>query len=234
MDNNKKEQVRKMFDSIAPSYDLLNHLLSFGIDCQWRRRTVSLVAAGHPHDILDVAAGTGDISIAMARRIPGTTITGIDLSEEMLAAGRTKVSHRKLDNRITLLCGDAERMPFADASFDAVTIGFGIRNFSDIKAGLAEAYRVLRSGGKLFILEFSTPHGMVFGPLYRFYFHRILPVIGRLISKDSSAYTYLPNSVDHFPDNLLFLQMLEHAGFSDCKAHRQMRGIAYIYEGEKK
>ena len=218
-ENSKKTRVREMFDSIAPRYDLLNHLLSF--------------AAGTPAAILDVAAGTGDVAVALARRLPAARITGIDLSGEMLAVGRGKVARRGLCDRIELVQGDAEQLPFPDGTFDAVTIGFGIRNFGSIEAGLAEAFRVLRPGGRLCILEFSTPRGRCFGPLYRFYFHRILPLVGRLISKDDSAYTYLPESVDHFPDNLLFLRLMGQAGFAACRSRRQIRGIAYIYEGRK-
>ncbi|HIW98013.1 MAG TPA: bifunctional demethylmenaquinone methyltransferase/2-methoxy-6-polyprenyl-1,4-benzoquinol methylase UbiE [Candidatus Tidjanibacter gallistercoris] len=233
MGETKKAQVRAMFDSIAPKYDLLNHLLSFGVDRLWRRRMVGAVAAAAPEEVLDVAAGTGDVAIAMARRMPRVRITGIDLSGEMLAVGRGKVARLGLDGRIVLKEGDAERLPFPDASFDAVSIGFGIRNFGSIEAGLSEAFRVLRRGGCLYILEFSTPCGRLFGPLYRFYFHRILPRVGRVVSKDRGAYSYLPDSVDHFPDNLLFLRMMGDAGFTGCRDRRQMRGIAYIYEGRK-
>ena len=224
-ENSKKTRVREMFDSIAPRYDLLNHLLSFGVDRLWRRRMVGVVAAGTPAAILDVAAGTGDVAVALARRLPAARITGIDLSGEMLAVGRGKVARRGLCDRIELVQGDAEQLSFPDGTFDAVTIGFGIRNFGSIEAGLAEAFRVLRPGGRLCILEFSTPRGRCFGPLYRFYFHRILPLVGRLISKDES--------VDHFPDNLLFLRLMGQAGFAACRSRRQMRGIAYIYEGRK-
>lgn len=233
MGETKKAQVRAMFDSIAPKYDLLNHLLSFGVDRLWRRRMVGAVVAAAPEKVLDVAAGTGDVAIAMAWRMPRVRITGIDLSGEMLAVGRGKVARLGLDGRIVLKEGDAERLPFPDATFDAVTIGFGIRNFGSIKAGLSEAFRVLRRGGCLYILEFSTPCGRLFGPLYRFYFHRILPRVGRFVSKDRGAYSYLPDSVDHFPDNLLFLRMMGDAGFTGCRDRRQMRGIAYIYEGRK-
>ena len=167
-ENSKKTRVREMFDSIAPRYDLLNHLLSFGVDRLWRRRMVGVVAAGTPAAILDVAAGTGDVAVALARRLPAARITGIDLSGEMLAVGRGKVARRGLCDRIELVQGDAEQLPFPDGTFDAVTIGFGIRNFGSIEAGLAEAFRVLRPGGRLCILEFSTPRGRCFGLLYRF------------------------------------------------------------------
>lgn len=233
MSRPKKEDVRDMFDNIAPTYDRLNHLLSFDIDRLWRRRTVRRAAEKSPERILDLATGTADLAIAMARKMPAARITGVDLSSEMLAIGRAKVHAAGLSERIDLHEGDAEKLPFADSCFDVVTIGFGIRNFSDIGAGLREACRVLRPGGRLIVLEFSTPRGKIFGPVYRFYFHKILPLIGRLVSKDSSAYSYLPDSVDHFPDYLLFLRMMREAGFGTCTPTRLMRGIAYIYEGTK-
>ncbi len=233
MSETKKKMVRDMFDHIAPTYDRLNHLLSFGIDRLWRRKTVRRVASGRPQRILDLATGTGDLAVAMARRMPEASVTGLDLSAEMLAVGRLKVGRKGLTDRIRLIEGDAERLPFASDTFDAVTVAFGIRNFGDMDAGLREAVRVLRSGGHLCILEFSTPEGRLFGPLYRFYFHRILPLIGRLISHDDKAYRYLPDSVDHFPNNLLFLRRMKDAGFSNCRSRRLMRGIAYIYEGVK-
>lgn len=234
MDGNKKMQVRAMFDSIAPRYDLLNHLLSFGIDRLWRKNTVQAVARYSPHRILDLATGTGDLAIAMARKMPEAEITGIDISAGMLAIGREKVEGKGLDKRVTLIEGDAQRLPFAGGEFDAVTAGFGIRNFADPEVGLREAFRVLGRGGRVYILEFSTPAGKVFGPVYRLYFHHILPIAGRIISKDRGAYTYLPRSVDQFPDNLLFLQMMDRCGFAQCASRRFMRGIAYLYEGTKK
>lgn len=233
MSETKKNMVRDMFDHIAPTYDRLNHLLSFGIDRLWRRKTVRRVAAGHPRRILDLATGTGDLAVAMTRRMDDAHVTGLDLSVEMLAYGQQKVERKGLADRIRLIEGDAEHLPFGGDEFDAVTIAFGIRNFGDMDAGLREAVRVLRSGGRICILEFSTPSGRLFGPLYRFYFHRILPRIGRMISHDDAAYRYLPDSVDHFPNNLLFLRRMERAGFTDCRSRRLMRGIAYIYEGVK-
>lgn len=232
-DTDKKSYVRRMFDGIAPTYDTLNHMLSFNFDRRWRKLAVKCAAAGNPSRLLDVATGTGDLAIALARALPGARVDGIDISEGMLAIGRQKVADCGLDGRVSLAAGDAESMPFGDGIFDTVTIGFGIRNFADMAAGLRECLRVLKPGGRAVILEFSTPRGRIFGRLYRFYFHRILPAVGRVVSKNSYAYEYLPDSVDNFPDKLLFLRRMEEAGFARCSARRLMRGIAYIYQGTK-
>lgn len=222
-----------MFDRIAPSYDKLNHLLSIGIDRSWRRRTAKRVSRFSPHDIADIAAGTGDLSIALARRMPQANITGIDLSEEMLAIGREKIARTHLSDRITLTQGDGENLPFADESFDAVTIAFGIRNFADRQAGLREALRVLRKNGHLYILEFSMPQNKLFAPLYKLYFRNAVPAIGKFISKDVNAYDYLPHSVEQFPKKLLFLQKMKDCGFEECRAKNFMFGITILYEGTK-
>ncbi len=232
-DTDKKSYVRRMFDGIAPTYDTLNHMLSFNFDRRWRRLAVKCASDGNPSRLLDVATGTGDLAITLARALPGARVDGIDISEGMLAIGRQKVADIGLDGRVSLSAGDAESMPFGDGVFDAVTIGFGIRNFADMAAGLSECRRVLKPGGWTVILEFSTPRGRIFGRLYRFYFHRILPAVGRMVSKNSYAYEYLPDSVDNFPDKLLFLRRMEEAGFVRCSARRLMRGIAYIYQGTK-
>lgn len=224
-----------MFDSIAPTYDLLNHVLSLGIDRGWRRRVVKMAARfadSRNLRLLDVATGTGDLAIALARRIPQAQIEGVDIAERMMEVGRAKVAREGLADRISLSFGDAERLSFADGSFDAVTVAFGVRNFGDIGAGLGEMRRVLRSGGRCWILEFSEPRGRFFGPLYRLYFHRVLPRLGHLISRDGGAYTYLPRSVDAFPEPKRFEEMVLVAGFSAVRAHRLTMGIAYIYECE--
>ena len=228
-----KSHVGEMFDRIAPTYDRLNHLLSFNIDRIWRKRTIKMTASAQPSLIIDIAAGTADLSIGLAKRIPSAHITGIDLSEGMLEIGRMKVAEHGLTGRIELIHANAQQLPFDNESFDVATIGFGIRNFEDVESGLREMRRVLKKGGEAFILEFSMPQGKIFGQLYRFYFHRILPFFGRMISKDAGAYTYLPDSVDEFPDKLLFLQLMGDAGFAGCTAKRLMRGVAYIYKGVK-
>lgn len=229
-----KSDIKSMFDRIAPSYDRLNHLLSAGIDRRWRRRTAKIVARHTPHDIADIAAGTGDLSIALARRMPAARITGIDLSAEMLARGEEKVRRLHLDERIAFVQGDAENLPLADASVDAVTIAFGIRNFTDRQAGLREARRILRQGGHLYILEFSMPENRLFAPLYKLYFRNAVPAIGKFVSKDANAYDYLPHSVEQFPNKLLFLQKMKDCGFEECRLKNFFFGISVLYHGTKK
>lgn len=232
-DQTKKEEVREMFDNIAPKYDLLNHTLSVNIDRIWRRRVVNEVRRAKPRRILDVATGTGDLAIALARRIRDVQVMGVDLSEAMLAVARRKVEARGLDNRIVLERGDAERLDVADASVDAATVAFGVRNFGDLAAGLRELARTIKPGGKVVILEFSRPRNRVFRALYEFYSYKILPRIGGLVSRDKRAYEYLPASVGEFPAPAVFLEMMEKAGFRNCRARSQSFGIAQIYIGER-
>lgn len=227
----KKEQVHEMFDAIAPRYDLLNHVLSGNIDRLWRRRTVREVRRGGARRILDVATGTGDLAIALARGIEGAQIVGVDLSEGMLEGARRKVASRGLAGRITLEQGDAEHLRQPDAAFDAVTVAFGVRNFGDLEAGLAELARVVRPGGRIVVLEFSRPRNRLFRALYEFYSYKILPRIGGLVSRDRRAYEYLPASVGAFPAPERFLQLLRAAGFDDCRSRSQTFGIAQIYIG---
>ena len=232
-DQTKKEEVREMFDNIAPKYDLLNHTLSVNIDRIWRRRVVNEVRRAKPRRILDVATGTGDLAIALARRIRDVQVRGVDLSEAMLAVARRKVEARGLDNRIVLERGDAEHLDVADASVDAATVAFGVRNFGDLAAGLRELARTIKPGGKVVILEFSRPRNRVFRALYEFYSYKILPRIGGLVSRDKRAYEYLPASVGEFPAPAVFLEMMEKAGFRNCRARSQSFGIAQIYIGER-
>ena len=224
-EQDKKEQVREMFDRIAPAYDRLNHTLSFQIDKLWRRHVVRIVRRMQPRRILDVATGTGDLALAMARRMRGVQVLGVDLSENMLAEARRKATACGLDERVVLSLGDAERLEVADASVDVVTVAFG--------AGLREIARVLKPGGKVVILEFSTPRNPLFRRVYGLYSHRLLPAIGGMISKDRKAYEYLPASVDEFPAPECFMAMMREAGFKDCRARSQSLGIAQIYTGEK-
>lgn len=232
-DQTKKEEVREMFDNIAPKYDLLNHTLSISIDRVWRRRVVGEVRRAKPGRILDVATGTGDLAIAMARRIRDVQVLGVDLSEQMLAVARRKIEARGLDGRIVLDRGDAERLAVADASVDVATVAFGVRNFGDLGAGLRELARTIKPGGKVVILEFSRPRNRVFRALYEFYSYKILPRIGGLVSRDKRAYEYLPASVGEFPAPEEFMAMMARAGFRNCRARSQSFGIAQIYIGER-
>ena len=232
-DQTKKEEVREMFDNIAPKYDLLNHTLSMSIDRVWRRRVVGEVRRAKPGRILDVATGTGHLAIAMARRIRDVQVLGVDLSEQMLAVARRKIEARGLDGRIVLDRGDAERLAVADASVDVATVAFGVRNFGDLGAGLRELARTIKPGGKVVILEFSRPRNRVFRALYEFYSYKILPRIGGLVSRDKRAYEYLPASVGEFPAPEEFMAMMARAGFRNCRARSQSFGIAQIYIGER-
>ena len=225
----KRDRVRLMFDDIAPTYDRLNHVLSFNIDRLWRQRVVRIVRRTGAKRILDMATGTGDLAIAMARRIRGCTVCGADLSPEMLEEARRKIVRRGLDERITLMECDAERIDLQAECVDAATIGFGIRNFEHPERGLSELFRTIKSGGHLVILEFSNPRNRLVGALYRFYSHRLLPIIGGAVSHNRAAYEYLPDSVDKFPAPEEFVRMLEAAGFTDVRRRPQSCGIAQIY-----
>ena len=221
-----------MFDHIASRYDFLNHFLSFGIDKLWRRRAMRLIKPFSPIDILDVATGTGDLAIA-ALKTGAKRITGIDISEEMLAVGRNKLKTLGLDHQIVLKKGDSEQLEFADAAFDAVTVAFGVRNFENLGKGLSEIHRVLKPGGILCVLEFSKPRIFPVKQLYNLYSCYILPFFGKLISKDNSAYRYLPESVEEFPDGKNFIACMSKAGFCGTKEFRQTFGVATIYLGTK-
>jgi len=228
----KKQQVELMFDNIAPKYDFLNHFLSLGIDKLWRRKAIRILSKYESGYILDVATGTGDFAIAALKLNP-RKIIGFDISEQMLNVGRQKVKRLGLKDVIEFKKGDSEAMPFSDKQFDAITVAFGVRNFENLDRGLKEFYRVLKNDGVVIILEFSKPKHFPMKQLYLFYFFGILPLIGRLVSKDSSAYSYLPESVMAFPDDQKFLSVLQNAGFSRTKQRRLSFGIATIYIGQK-
>lgn len=218
-----------MFDSIAPTYDLLNRGTSLGIDTIWRKRMIAELDPQKHQRILDVATGTADVAIQTILRTGAQHVTGVDLSEGMLAYGRKKVSAAGLDGRIVLEQGDSERLPYADASFDAVTVAFGVRNFENLEKGLAEMRRVLRPGGKLVILEFSR---IPYAPVrwgFNLYFGKIMPLIGRLQSKDPRAYAYLFESVQAFPSGKAFLQILDRVGYNNTEWQALTLGIASIY-----
>ncbi len=229
----KKEKVRDMFNGIAGRYDFLNHFLSAGIDKVWRRKLVRMAEESSPEFILDVATGTGDLAIALARIKP-LRITGLDIAVNMLEIAAKKVKNLNLDPIINFVPGDSEQLPFEDNSFDLVTVAFGVRNFEDLDKGLSEMLRVLSPGGKVLILEFSTVTSFPLNYLYKFYSRFVLPILGRLISGHKSAYTYLPESVKAFPWGKSFLEHLGKVGFIKSSQLRLSGGIATIYSGIKK
>jgi demethylmenaquinone methyltransferase/2-methoxy-6-polyprenyl-1,4-benzoquinol methylase len=229
----KKAAVESMFDAIAWRYDFLNHFLSFGIDRIWRKRAIRIISKKNSNPyILDVATGTGDLAIA-AMKLDPKGIKGIDISQKMLGIGRNKIEKLGLSDKIELINGDSEKIPFTDSIFDVAMVAFGVRNFSDPLKGLSEMRRVIRDGGMIMVLEFSKPSGFPFRSVYYFYFRNILPFFGKLFSKDKAAYNYLPESVMKFPDNEEFLTMLGDAGFSDCRQVKLTGGVASIYTGFK-
>ncbi len=230
----KKEQVRQMFDTIAPKYDFLNHFLSAGIDKKWRKKVCEIVNATQPLSILDMASGTGDLALAMSKSEPKPTkIIGIDLSEKMLEVARKKVAAKGLTEVISFQAGDAEAIEEKNDSFDVVTCAFGVRNFENIPQGLSEFHRVLKSQGRLVILELSLPTNPLCRGVYNLYFRHVLPWWGKWFSKDKSAYQYLPESVIKFPKRGDFLAMLENAGFSKADAKPLTFGVATIFIAEK-
>lgn len=229
----KKEQVGKMFDNIAHRYDLLNRVLSGGIDQIWRRRVTNLVKPLNPKRILDMATGTADLAIMMAQKLAPEKVVGLDISNQMLNVGRDKVGKRELSQIVELNWGDAENIDYPDGHFDAITVAFGVRNFQDLDAGISEMARVLRTGGKLVVLEFTRPRLFGFRHLYDFYFKYVLPVIGKWTSKDPKAYQYLYESVQAFPDYERFVQVLEKHGLKSQGMYPQTLGICCIYEAGK-
>lgn len=228
----KKEQVAEMFNNISKKYDFLNHFLSLGIDITWRKKAVKMLAADKPKLILDIATGTGDFAIEALALNPDKII-GVDISEGMLAEGRKKLKKRKLDDRIELQTGDSERLLFEDNKFDAVIVSFGVRNFENLEKGIRDMYRVLKPGGKTVIVEFSKPKKFPMKQGYNFYFKYILPQIGKIVSKDNAAYTYLPESVQAFPDGEDFLAVLKKVGFKNTQCKPLTFGISSIYIGQK-
>ena len=231
--NKDKARIERMFDSIAGHYDFLNHFLSAGIDRRWRRRLVEAVRKAAPARILDVATGTADLALLMARELPEARVEGVDISAEMLRLGQQKVAEAGLAGRVRLSRQDAARLPFGDGDFDAVTASFGVRNFEDLEKGLTEMGRVLRKGGTLCILEFSMPGNAVLRVLYRFYFSRVLPWLGRSVSGNPGAYAYLYRSASEFPYGKPFLDILARCGLSCTEARPLSGGIATLYTARK-
>ena len=230
-ENSKKSQVEDMFDNIAPKYDLLNHVLSMKIDVLWRNKLVNMLKKDQPKLVLDVATGTGDLAIAVHK---GTNakVVGLDLSQQMLNVGIDKIKKLNLDQDISMQKGDAEQLPFEDNKFDGVTVAFGVRNFENLEKGLSELRRVVKENKSIYILEFSKVEGFL-GPLYMFYFKNILPAIGRLVSKDNRAYTYLPDSVNTFPFREKMKTILLNTGFRKVEYIKLSLGIATIYKATK-
>ena len=221
--------IAAMFDRISPSYDRLNHLLSLNIDKVWRRKTAKIVACYSPKNILDLATGTTDLAIQLAKRNPQAHIIGTDISKKMLEIGMEKIRKKGLENQIELRLGDAASLPFEDNSFDAVTVAFGVRNFENMRQGLSEIHRVLKPSGMAFILEFSMPKKFPVKQLYRLYFKHILPKIGKSVSKDANAYSYLPESVERFPKPSDFLITLSNNGLIEGSARHLGWDIATLY-----
>lgn len=229
----KKEQVTQMFDNISESYDGLNRIISLGIDVKWRKKVVQLVAKTNPETILDIATGTGDLAILMA----GTSakkIIGLDLSAGMLEVGKKKIKEKNLSDKIEMVLADSENIPFPDNHFDAITVSFGIRNFETLEKGLAEIYRVLKPKGIFVILETSVPTKFPYKQGYTFYTKYVLPVLGKLFSKDNSAYGYLSESASKFPFGEALNNILRKVSFTECKAMPQTLGVATIYTATKK
>lgn len=233
LSEDKKAAVESMFDSIAWRYDFLNHFLSFNFDRLWRRRAIKIISKSYTSPyILDVATGTGDLAFA-AMKLNPSKISGIDISRKMLEIGKEKVKRKGYTDKIELIYGDSESIPFDDNVFDVVMVAFGVRNFSDPMKGLSEMKRVVRNGGMIMVLEFSKPSGFPFKPVYNFYFRNILPFFGRFFSKDKAAYSYLPDSVMKFPDNEEFLKLLVQTGCTNTQQIKLTGGVASIYTGIK-
>lgn len=231
-DQGKKQQVAEMFNNISKRYDLLNHVLSMGIDILWRKKAVRMLKPFSPKIILDIATGTGDFAIESSNLKP-KKIYGVDISEGMLDVGRKKITSKKLENVIEMQLGDSENLSFEDNFFDAVTVAFGVRNYENLKLGLSEMLRVMKPGGHVVIIEFSKPRRFPVKQIYNFYFKAILPTIGKLVSKDQSAYTYLPESVSAFPHGQKFVDIMNEVGFTETKAIPLTLGISSIYWGSK-
>ncbi len=232
-DLGKKEQVAKMFDTISGNYDKLNRVISFGIDVKWRKKVLKMVTDKSPNSILDIATGTGDLAILMTKT-NAQKIIGLDISDGMLEVGRQKIASQNLSNRIEMVLGDSEKMPYDDNTFDAITVAFGVRNFENLEIGLAEILRVLKPNGIFVILETSVPEKFPFKQGYNFYSKNILPLIGKMFSKDNVAYGYLSESASFFPFGEALNNILRKVGFIDVVAMPQTFGVATIYSASKK
>lgn len=231
-EKSKKQEVAEMFDNISARYDFLNHFLSIGIDKIWRRKAVKILSKSKPKIILDIATGTGDFAISL-KKINPEKIIGIDISKGMIDIGKKKLVQKKLDNLISFQVADSENLPFEEGAFDAITVAFGVRNFEHLDIGLVEMLRVLKTNGQVVILEFSKPKKFPVKQFFNFYSKKIIPIIGRLFSKDKRAYSYLPESVEVFPEGIEFELIMKECGFKNVKSKRLSGGIATIYSGNK-
>jgi demethylmenaquinone methyltransferase / 2-methoxy-6-polyprenyl-1,4-benzoquinol methylase len=229
----KKAQIARMFDSISWRYDALNHILSAGVDVYWRKRAMRELKPLKPQLILDVATGTGDLAIQAIKSLNPQKVIGVDISEGMMEFGRKKIAEKGLENRIELRYGDSENLPFEENKFDAIIVAFGVRNFENLEKGLADMYRVLKPGGKVVVLEFSKPDRFPFKQFYGLYFRFVVPVVGRMVSKDRTAYDYLPESVHAFPRGKEFVSILDRLGYKNTSCKPLTFGISSLYTGIK-
>lgn len=232
-DADKKQQVADMFNNISGTYDFLNHFMSLGIDIIWRKKAIRALKTSRPERLLDVATGTGDFALEAINMLQPRKVIGVDISEGMLAVAREKIAKKGLGDQFEVALADSENLPFADGTFDAVTVAFGVRNFENLEKGLTDIHRVLKPGGKAVILEFSKPKGFPIKQLYHFYFNRVTPLIGKVFSKDYRAYSYLPESVAQFPDGKQFTDILQRVGFYQALSRPQTFGICTIYIATK-
>ena len=232
-EHSKKEEIEMMFDHISPTYDFLNRVFSFGIDQYWRKVLISKLDSSLPIYVLDVATGTADVAIQVAKKYPKSFITGIDLSNKMIDIGNQKIQKQELYNQIELQQGDSESLSFEDDTFDAVVVAFGLRNFEELNTGLSEIFRVLKKGGQFFILECSEPKNKLIKLFYYIYFHKLTPFFGRHFSKDLSAYQYLSESVAAFPSRAELSDKMMESGFRNCRFKSLTFGVVSIYEGIK-
>ena len=228
----KKEQVTQMFDKVSSNYDVLNRVLTFGIDISWRKHVVALVKEGNAQKVLDIATGTGDLAIMMAKA-DISDVTGLDISPGMLNIGIQKVKDEGLNGKVDMVIGDSEKLPFEEGTFDAITVAFGVRNFEDLELGLREILRVLKPKGTLTVLETSQPTGFPVKQGFQFYSKYVIPTIGKLFSKDKNAYDYLPESAAAFPYGEAFNNILLKTGFNSSKVYPQTLGVATIYHAIK-
>ncbi len=231
---NKSQQIKEMFNNIAPAYDFMNRAMTFGIDRIWRRKAVKMVARNPHAQILDIATGTGDLALLLAKKTDTRHITGLDLSPGMLSIGVSKAEKQGVADRITFTEGDSLAIPSADNTFDAVTVAYGVRNFEDLHKGYREMLRVLRPGGTVTVIELSTPRKQPFKALYHFYTRTLVPLVGRLISRDTRAYSYLPESIAAVPQAERMTKIMEEAGFTDTSFRRLTFGTCTIYQGKKR